>query len=110
MHTSSAHVIRLLHIITYIHTSNPSQNSTHNSATHPNLLVPALLASATGAQCLQDASATWHGVWALELTLLRLAVGLGQLHQDLLRRVPVLLLAGPRLERGRLQCPAVAEG
>ena len=41
---------------------------------------------------------------------LRLAVGLGELHEDVLRCLPVLVLPGPRLERRALQRAAVREG
>mmetsp|Transcript_25933 Transcript_25933/g.65997 ORF Transcript_25933/g.65997 Transcript_25933/m.65997 type:complete len:219 (+) Transcript_25933:300-956(+) len=70
----------------------------------------ALLAGAAGAQRLQDAAAAGHGVRPLVRAALRLAVGLGQRNQDLLRRVPVLGLARPRLERRGLQRAAVREG
>lgn len=51
-----------------------------------------------------------HAGPANSLPELRLAVGLGELHEDVLRGLPVLVLAGPRLERRALQRAAVGEG
>eukprot|EP00882_Tetradesmus_deserticola_P018378 GHRQ01019741.1.p1 GENE.GHRQ01019741.1~~GHRQ01019741.1.p1 ORF type:complete len:160 (-),score=13.76 GHRQ01019741.1:159-638(-) len=78
-------------------------------ATLSSPLPGALLASSAGSQGLQDAAPARAGVRPLVLPQLRLAVGCRQRQQHLLSSLPVLWLTCPRLERGGLQGPAVAE-